>query len=67
VLLAPVEALSLVNGRPTVYRLAGAAYVEQAVEVVRRGKEQVVIGKGVAPGDRLALKKPPATAIRGGQ
>ncbi len=65
VLLAPVEALSLVNGRPTVYRLAGAAYVEQAVEVVRRGKEQVVIGKGVAPGDRLALKKPPATAIRG--
>lgn len=65
VLLAPVEALSLVNGRPTVYRLAGAAYVEQAVEVVRRGKEQAVIGRGVAPGDRLALKKPPATAIRG--
>jgi hypothetical protein len=27
----------------------------------------VVIGKGVAVGDRLALKKPPATAIRGGQ
>ena len=67
VLLAPVEALSLVNGRPTVYRLDGAAYVEQAVEVVRRGKEQVVLGKGVAPGDRLALKKPPATAIRGGE
>jgi len=67
VLLAPVEALSLVNGRPTVYRLAGSGYVEQTVEVIRRGKEQVVIGKGVAPGDRLALKKPPASAIRGGQ
>ena len=67
VLLAPVEALSLVNGRPTVYRLAGSAYAEQTVDVLRRGKEQVVIGRGVEPGDRLALKKPPAAAIRGGR
>ena len=67
VLLVPVEAVSLVNGRPTVYRLAGSAYDEQAVEVVRRGKEQVAIGRGGEPGDRLALKKPPAESIRGGR
>ena len=65
VLVVPTEAVSLVDGRPTVYRLAGSAFEPQPVDVVRRGREQVAVASGVEAGDRLALQKPPAEAIRG--
>jgi multidrug efflux pump subunit AcrA (membrane-fusion protein) len=60
VLIAPVEAVSLVRGRPTVYRIAGAELVETPVTILRRGREQVALAAGVSAGDRLALRKPAA-------
>jgi multidrug efflux pump subunit AcrA (membrane-fusion protein) len=65
VLVVPADAVSLLNGRPTVYRLAGSRFVPVTVEIARRGREQVVVASGVNAGDHLAAKKPPATAIQG--
>ncbi len=58
VLLVPAEAVSLVNGRPTVYRQVGSRLEPRAVVVVRRGREQVALASGVAEGDRIALRLP---------
>ncbi len=60
VLLVPSEAVSLVNGRSTVYCQAGSAFEPRAVAVLRRGREQTALASGVVPGDRVALRKPPA-------
>jgi hypothetical protein len=38
-------------------------YEEVPVEIVRRGREQVAVRGAIAPGDHVALVKPPATAI----
>jgi multidrug efflux pump subunit AcrA (membrane-fusion protein) len=64
VLVIPADSVSLLNGRPTVYRLAGSRFEPVTVEIARRGREQVVVASGIAAGDRLAAKKPPAAAIR---
>jgi HlyD family secretion protein len=64
-LVIPADAVSLLNGRPTVYRLAGSQFEPVTVEIARRGREQVVVASGISAGDRLASKKPPAAAIRG--
>ena len=66
-LVVPAEAVSLVDGRPTVYRLRGSRFEPVVIQVARRGREQVVIASGVVPGDRLAATKPPADAIAGGR
>ncbi|MGE5361459.1 MAG: efflux RND transporter periplasmic adaptor subunit [Bacteroidales bacterium] len=58
VLVVPSEAVFLVNGRPTVYRLAGASLEPITVTVLRRGREQIALASGVAPGDRVALQRP---------
>lgn len=60
VLLVPSEAVSLVNGRSTVYRQAGSAFELRTVTVLRRGREQTALTSGVAPGDRVALRRPVA-------
>jgi multidrug efflux pump subunit AcrA (membrane-fusion protein) len=67
VLVVPAEAVSLLNGRPTVYRLARSRFDAVTVEVARRGREQVVVASGIAAGDRLAARKPPEATIRGGR
>jgi multidrug efflux pump subunit AcrA (membrane-fusion protein) len=58
VLIVPAEAVSLVNGRPTVYCQVGSGFEPRTVVVVRRGREQTALTSGVVPGDRVALKKP---------
>jgi multidrug efflux pump subunit AcrA (membrane-fusion protein) len=58
VLLAPVKAVFTVDGRPTVYRLRRGAFLPQPVELLKRGRDQVVIAGGVEPGDRVALEMP---------
>jgi multidrug efflux pump subunit AcrA (membrane-fusion protein) len=65
VLVVPAEAVTLVDGRPTAYRLAGSQFEPVVVELARRGREQVVVASGLAAGDRLAAKKPPAALIHG--
>lgn len=67
VLVVPADAVSLLNGRPTVYRLAGSRFDPVAVEIARRGREQVVVASGVDAGDCLAARKPPAAAVRDGR
>lgn len=62
-LLVPADAVSLVNGRPTVYRLDGSSFVACPVEIARRGREQIAVSAGVEPGDRLAARRPPADLI----
>ncbi len=57
VLIVPVEAVSLVNGRPTVYRQVGSRFEATPVTIARRGREQVALSSGVEEGDRVALKK----------
>jgi multidrug efflux pump subunit AcrA (membrane-fusion protein) len=67
VLIVPVEAVLLLRGRPTVYRLAGSSFRETPVTVMRRGREQVALASGVQAGDRVALKKPASAATRDGR
>jgi HlyD family secretion protein len=62
--LVPEEAIFQKDGRPVVYRLNGGAFDEQPIEIVRRGREQAAVSAGVAPGDRLAVRRPDADAIR---
>lgn len=65
VLVVPAEAVSLVNGRPTVYRQAGSQFEPSAVVVIRRGREQVALASGVNEGDRIALRSPTAAGAQG--
>jgi RND family efflux transporter MFP subunit len=64
-LLAPAEAVFQRDGRPIVYRLKGSLFDEQPIDVSRRGREQVAIASGVAPGDKIATRRPEPDQIRG--
>jgi multidrug efflux pump subunit AcrA (membrane-fusion protein) len=66
-LVVPASAVSLVDGRPTVYRLRGSRFEPVVIQVARRGREQVAVASGLVAGDRLAARKPPADAIAGGR
>lgn len=64
VTLVPAETIFQKDGRPVVYRLNGAKFDEQPIEIVRRGREQAAVSAGVAPGDKLAVRRPQAELIR---
>jgi multidrug resistance efflux pump len=64
VLLIPTESLFQRDGSPVVYTLAGSVFDERRVEVSRRGKEQAIVVSGVATGDRVATRRPPAEIVR---
>jgi multidrug efflux pump subunit AcrA (membrane-fusion protein) len=64
VLLVPAESLFQHDGHPVVYKLAGRQFVEQQVQVSRRGKELAIVDGGVGTGDRVATRKPPVELIR---
>jgi HlyD family secretion protein len=64
VLLVPSEAVFQRNGSPVVYTLAGNAFEERKVQVVKRGKEQTVVAAGASAGDRIATRRPSAELIR---
>jgi multidrug efflux pump subunit AcrA (membrane-fusion protein) len=66
-LVIPAGAVSLVDGRPTVYRLRGSRFEPVVVTLARRGREQVAVASGIEAGDRLAAAKPPAATIEGGR
>jgi HlyD family secretion protein len=57
-LVVPAQAVTLVNGRPTVFVQRGGAFEPRAVAMQRRGREQVALASGVAPGERVALENP---------
>jgi multidrug efflux pump subunit AcrA (membrane-fusion protein) len=61
--LVPASSVFPVEGGLVVYRRGRRMYEEVPVEIVRRGREQVAVRGAIAPGDHVALVKPPATAI----
>lgn len=64
VVLVPTEAIFQRNGLPVVYLLDGSEFEERQIEVSRRGKEQAIVTRGVAPGDRVAARRPGPELIR---
>ena len=64
-LLVPAQAVSLVNGRPTVFVQTGSGFEARTVVMTRRGREQVALASGVAPGERVALENPTIVKGRG--
>ncbi len=64
VVLVPAEAVFQHDGSPVVYRLAGAGFEERQVQVSRRGREQAIVTRGIAAGDRVATRRPGADLVR---
>jgi HlyD family secretion protein len=64
VVLVPSEAVFQKDGEPVLYVLDGSMFVERAVQVSRRGKEQTVITAGVDPGARVASRRPGPELVR---
>jgi multidrug resistance efflux pump len=64
VILVPSETVFQRDGYPIVYKLDGSEFVEQRVEVKRRGREQTIIAYGVAAGDHIATRRPGPELIR---
>lgn len=64
VVLAPAEAIFQRDGAPVVYKLDGSMFVETPVTLRKRGKEQAIIDHGIAPGDRIATRRPPPEMMR---
>jgi multidrug efflux pump subunit AcrA (membrane-fusion protein) len=65
VLVVPSPAVSLVNGRPTVYVQTSRGFDARPVVILKRGREQVALASGVEAGDRLALGNPVAKRTGG--
>jgi RND family efflux transporter MFP subunit len=57
-ILAPANGSFQKAGRLVTYVLQGGRFEERAIEVSRRNKEQLVIAKGLKPGERIALRDP---------
>ena len=64
VVLAPAEAIFQRDGAPVVYKLDGSMFVETPVTLRKRGKEQAIVDHGIAPGDRIATRRPPPEMMR---
>jgi HlyD family secretion protein len=67
VVLVPAEAIFQKDGSPVLYVLDGSMFVEQRVQIARRGKEQAVVASGVEPGARVAARRPEADLVRRAQ
>ena len=52
------------DGASVVYKLERLEFVETPIQIRKRGKEQAIVAAGVAPGDRIATRRPPAELIR---
>jgi multidrug efflux pump subunit AcrA (membrane-fusion protein) len=59
-LLVPAQAVTLVNGQPTVYVLDGSRFEARPVVIAKRGREQLALQSGVGAGERIALANPAA-------
>jgi len=64
-LLVPSQAVTLVNGQPTVYVLDGSSFDARPVVIAKRGREQMALQSGVEAGERIALGNPAAPAAGG--
>jgi HlyD family secretion protein len=57
-IVIPTEALFRKAGRTVVYLKQGSKFEETPVEVARRSGDEILVAKGVTPGEQLALKDP---------
>lgn len=61
-IVVPSQAVFEKSGDSVAYVLHGTRYVQQTVEIERRSGDQVLIAKGLQPGERVALRDPTATS-----
>ncbi len=54
----PAQSSFQKSGRSVVYVLHGSSFEEREIEVGRRNGDQILVSKGLRPGDRVALKDP---------
>ncbi|HKS67760.1 MAG TPA: efflux RND transporter periplasmic adaptor subunit [Candidatus Acidoferrales bacterium] len=59
-ILIPSEALFHDAGQTVAYVREGRKFVERPIEVARRSADQLLVTKGVAPGEKVALQDPTA-------
>ena len=64
VLLVPSDAVFQRDGHPIVYRLDGSEFAEQQIQVSRRGKDTTIVTGGIAPGARVAARRPLPETVR---
>jgi len=57
-LTIPAQSSFQKSGRTVVYLLHGSNFEEKEIEVGRRSGDQILVSKGLHPGDRVALKDP---------
>jgi HlyD family secretion protein len=57
-LTIPVEASFQKSGRTVAYVWQGSRFQERAIQIGRRGRDRILIAKGLNPGDRVALTDP---------
>lgn len=60
-IVIPSSALFRKSGRNVTYVRSGSKFEEVDVDVLRRSGDEVLISKGLKPGDKLALKDPTLT------
>jgi len=64
-LVVPTQAVTLVNGQPTVHVWTSSGFEARTVVIARRGREQLALKSGVNPGDRIAIGDPLARSREG--
>lgn len=57
-LTLPAQAAFQKSGRTVVYVLHGSEFQEREIEVRRRSGDQILVGKGLSGGERVALRDP---------
>jgi HlyD family secretion protein len=57
-ILVPVGSVFEKDGSSVVYIVRGSRFEERRVEVLRRGKTQLLIAAGLRPGEKVAMKDP---------
>ena len=57
-ILVPPECVFEKNGGSVAYVLRGSKFEERQVQVARRSKGQLLIGSGLQPGEKVAMKDP---------
>jgi HlyD family secretion protein len=57
-IVIPAEAVFLKNGQTVAYALSDGIYRERLLTLARRGVGQVMVSRGLKPGERIALKDP---------
>jgi multidrug efflux pump subunit AcrA (membrane-fusion protein) len=60
-LTIPAQSSFQKSGRTVAYVLRGAKFEEREIEISRRSGDQVLVGKGLRAGERVALKDPSGT------